>query len=123
LVVFKIQPVPKPRMVHSDRYKGRPIVVRYFDYCDNLRMLSVKNKFSIGDKIENLTFVLKMPKSWSNKKKEEYNNTPHQQKPDLDNLLKAFKDALLSEDSKVHTYINISKVWGYSGAILIKDDI
>ena len=110
-------------MVHSDRYKERPIVMRYFDYCDNLRLLAQKNNFSIVHEINNLTFVLKMPKSWSKKKKELMNNTPHQQKPDLDNLLKAFKDALLKEDSKVHTYGQIKKVWGYHGAILIKNDI
>jgi len=39
---------------------------------------------------------------------------------DLDNLIKGFKDALLIEDSHIHTYHNMKKVWGREGAIILK---
>lgn len=51
------------------------------------------------------------------------NKQPHKSRPDLDNLVKGFKDALLKEDSHIHKYINVKKVWGYHGAIIIKNDI
>jgi Holliday junction resolvase RusA-like endonuclease len=60
-----------------------------------------------------------MPNSWSKKKKAEFNGKPHQQKPDLDNLIKAFKDALCEDDSYVHTYERMRKIWGEEDYILI----
>ena len=44
---------------------------------------------------------------------------PHTQKPDLDNLIKAFKDALLKEDSHVWCYDMMTKVWDYEGSIVV----
>ena len=122
-MIFKIKPIPKPRMVHSDRYRERPIVLRYFDYCDELRAQALRVNFFLGKELDNLIFVIPMPKSWSKKKRAELNCQPHEQKPDLDNLLKAFKDALLAEDSKVHTYNSIKKIWGYHGAILYGESV
>lgn len=58
-----------------------------------------------------------MPKSWPKKKKEQFNNQPHKSRPDLDNLVKAFKDALLEEDSHIWAYGRIEKVWGHEGRI------
>jgi Holliday junction resolvase RusA-like endonuclease len=60
-----------------------------------------------------------MPKSWSKKKRNELNGKPHTQRPDLDNLIKAFKDALCEDDSHVHTYYNMRKIWGEDGKIII----
>jgi len=44
---------------------------------------------------------------------------PHTQTPDLDNLIKAFKDALLKNDSAVWRYGPMTKVWDYEGSIVI----
>jgi Holliday junction resolvase RusA-like endonuclease len=60
-----------------------------------------------------------MPKSWSNKKKKEMDGQPHRVKPDLDNIVKAFKDSLCEDDSFIHTYQNVRKIWGEKGCILI----
>jgi len=38
---------------------------------------------------------------------------------DLDNLVKAFQDSLLGEDSEIWRYKEISKIWSYRGGILI----
>jgi len=59
-----------------------------------------------------------MPKSWSQKKKKEMNGKPHRQTADIDNLLKALIDALLSEDKQVWD-VHASKRWGEVGQIRI----
>lgn len=61
-----------------------------------------------------------MPQSWSKKKKEQMNDTPHQQTPDVDNLLKAVLDAIYDQDGVVWD-IHVKKRWGYGGAICIED--
>jgi Holliday junction resolvase RusA-like endonuclease len=39
------------------------------------------------------------------------NSTLHQSKPDIDNLTKAFFDAILKEDKKIGHLSSISKIW------------
>lgn len=102
-------------MTRADAWKKRKCVVDYWCYKENLSAYLCY--YEVPAKLQNLTFILPMPKSWSKKKKAEMNNTPHQSKPDLDNLIKAFKDCLCDNDSYVHTYNNIKKIWGYEGAI------
>lgn len=43
---------------------------------------------------------------------------PHEQKPDIDNLVKGLLDALLKEDKGVHTII-ASKSWAEHGSITV----
>lgn len=117
-ITLLVDPCPKPRMTRSDKWKKRPCVVKYFKFCDELRYQAKLNHYIPGNSLS-LRFVIKMPKSWSKAKKREMNGTPHMTRPDLDNLLKAFKDSLLKEDSDVHTYVSISKVWGQEGRIEI----
>ena len=64
-------------------------------------------------------FHLPMPKSWSQKKKNAMCSRPHQQKPDVDNLLKALQDSLCGKcDAHVWDARGI-KVWDTSGFIEI----
>lgn len=56
-----------------------------------------------------------MPPSWSEKKRREMEGKPHQQKPDLDNLLKSL-DALYEDDSVIWK-ISAEKVWAREGFI------
>ena len=44
------------------------------------------------------------------------NYQDHQQRPDIDNLLKGLMDALLEEDSHIHT-VYARKIWSEQGAI------
>jgi Holliday junction resolvase RusA-like endonuclease len=118
-IIFEITPIGKPRMVRSDSWKKRPVVLNYWEYKDNLKEQAEKFSYTISEKLENITFVLPMPDSWSKKKKEQMDGQPHKNKPDLDNIIKGFKDCLCDNDSFVHTYNNIRKVWGYSGKITI----
>jgi len=61
-----------------------------------------------------------MPKSWPKYKKEKMVGRPHQQKPDLDNLLKALVDACYQEDKGIWNYGELKKLWDYKGSIIIE---
>ena len=118
--VFNITPIGKPRMVKSDSWRKRPTVLNYWQYKDDLKEQAEKYCYSVPEILENITFVLPMPDSWSKKKKEQMEGQPHKNKPDLDNIIKGFKDCLCENDSFVHTYNNIRKIWGISGKIIIQ---
>lgn len=113
MISYPITPVPAPRMTQSDRWKERPCVLRYFAFRDEcrLRRVNVQN----GDWI---TFVLPMPKSWSEKKKAFHDGQPHTQKPDKDNLEKGLLDACFDDDCGIHD-TRTSKIWGRRGEIRV----
>ena len=85
-----------PRMTRADSWKKRPVVLRYHAFRDfineELKGLTKQEMDSI-QKIE-VQFWVRMPDSWSKKKKEAMFGKPHQQKPDIDNLQKLLKDAI-----------------------------
>lgn len=66
-------------------------------------------------------FIIPMPKSWSNKKRDRYRGKMHQQTPDLDNLVKAVLDCLTYgrslNDAHVGTFLFAQKTWGERGMI------
>ena len=113
---FDITPVPKPRQTRSDKWKKRPAVMRYRAYADEVRLKGVK----LSENGDHVTFIIPMPKSWSDKKKIEMDGTAHQQKPDSSNLIKALEDALFTDDSAIWDY-RITKRWGYTGKIIVEE--
>jgi len=118
--IFEIDPVAKPRMVRSDKWKKRPVTDHYWAFKDLLRLQA--NKYglkTLPESIEYLIFVIPMPESWSQKKKVAYEGKPHKQRPDLDNCLKSLQDCLCNEDSHIWQIRDLSKIWGYTGKILI----
>lgn len=119
-LTWDIKPVPKPRMTRRDIWLKPPRkpVLEYRNYANALKIFSIRDKYFVQNPLS-LIFVLPMPKSWSGKKCDRMCGQPHAVKPDLDNLIKAFKDALCENDSFVHTYGCMKKVWGYEGAIII----
>ena len=112
---YLITPVPKPRQTKSDVWKKRPCVMRYRAFADEVRAAGIE----IGAML-NVKFYLPMPSSWSGKKKMKMAMEPHQQTPDLDNLVKALLDAVLSNDAHVYS-ITAVKTWGHVGSIVIED--
>ena len=110
---LNISPVPKPRMTKADTWKKRPVVLKYWAFCDQLRGFNL----DVGDTLD-VTFVIPMAESWSNKKKIELDGQPHRQKPDIDNLVKAFLDAIFKDDSHVWS-IRAEKIWGKNGMICV----
>jgi Holliday junction resolvase RusA-like endonuclease len=115
-----VNPLGKPRQSRQDKWRQRPCVVRYRAFCDALR-----DHYGATLPAEvRLVFQIPMPASWSRRKKAELAGTPHGQKPDLDNCIKAVLDALCEEDSHVWR-VDAEKRWAESGAVeiypLVKD--
>lgn len=110
-----ITPVPKPRMTQCDRWKSRPCTQRYWNYKDALRLWYREN--SMVDVTIEIVFLLPMPKSWSKAKRAKHLHQRHQSKPDLDNLVKGYWDAILDDDALVWCG-SAAKIWGEQGAIL-----
>lgn len=119
MFVIKIDPIAKPRMTRSDKWQQRDCVMRYRTYCDKLRL--AWGDRPVPDRLD-LVFTIAMPASWSTKKRATMENQPHQSKPDIDNLLKGFMDALLKDDARIWE-IRASKVWGFNGTIEVVQDI
>lgn len=110
-MIIPITPTPKPRMTRRDKWQKRPAVMRYRAFCDELR------DHMRPAHLDNwLTFHIPMPASWSQKKRAAMAGRRHQQKPDIDNLVKAVFDALLKDDSGV-SEIHARKLWASTGAI------
>ena len=112
---YPITPVPKPRMTRSDKWKERACVVRYWEFKDLCRY----HKIILPECGVSIAFHLPMPKSWPKKKKQQMDGSPHRQKPDLSNLLKALEDALYHDDSAIWHYFGLKKVWADEGGIEI----
>mgnify|MGYP003679739853 FL=1 len=119
-IELDVVPRPKPRMTRADRWKQRPIVLKYWEFCRQLKMEAKKNDYKPGDKVS-LIFFLEMPKSWSKKKREKMLGKPHKSRPDIDNLAKAFLDGLLEEDSFVWS-LSAEKYWSNKGSIIVLNE-
>lgn len=116
--LFRIDPIAKPRMTRSDKWNERPAVLRYWAFKDELQREAGRQGFILPPAFT-VTFYIPMPQSWSKAKKQRYLHKPHQQKPDLDNLIKALNDSLASEDDTYIWFVNACKVWALEGAIMI----
>lgn len=109
---LNIPPCPKPRMTKADRWRKRPSVLKFFAFRDAVREWpreTMHNKILEMESFE-IEFHVPMPKSWSKKKRGYMNGAAHQQRPDLDNYLKAWKDSVFEEDSVVWR-VKASKMW------------
>lgn len=115
-MIIPVTPQPAVRMSSSDRWAKRPVVLRYFAYKDTLRLHWGSQE--LPERLR-LVFVLPMPKSWSEKRREAMDGQPHQQRPDTDNLTKAVKDSLAIDDSYVWDE-HSTKYWGRTGSVMIE---
>jgi Holliday junction resolvase RusA-like endonuclease len=88
--------------------------MRYRAFADECRAKGL----SIEQSGQKITFFIPMPKSWSQKKRAEMNMQPHQQVPDVDNLLKAALDAVHKQDCSVWS-VWPEKRWSHYGAIVV----
>lgn len=100
-------PVGKPRQTQRDKWKARPAVVRYREYCDRIRAAS--GECSPPDQIE-VTAYLPVKQSWSKRRQLMFNGTPHRLRPDADNILKGICDALFTDDSGIWKK-TVTKFW------------
>lgn len=117
-ITFDIEPFAKPRMTQRDKWKKRPVVENYYKFKDAINIFANINKYKPSNPLS-IIFVIPMPASWSNKKRESMNESPHLCRPDLSNLIKAFEDCLMKEDSTLWHYGEMKKIWGFKGKIII----
>ena len=115
----EVLPVPKPRMTRRDKWERRPCVMRYRAFRDELIAKKKEARFRPGSAME-IVLRIPMPPSWSKKKRGEMFLLPHQQKPDIDNLVKSVLDSFYDDDSTVFE-IRAKKIWAESPAIVIKN--
>jgi Holliday junction resolvase RusA-like endonuclease len=117
---INITPMGKPRMVKSDAWKKRPCVVRYWAFKDDLNYLCDKAGYRL-EKSMYATFHFQMPKSWPKKTKLEKMGTPHDQRSDLDNCVKAICDCLLPSGDEKVWLIGVNKIWAERPGIVFYD--
>jgi len=110
-MILLIAPVSKPRMTRADRWKKRQSVLKFFAFRDAVRQSSAWKTLELVDMDSfKIVFHVQMPRTWSKKKKALYDGKPHQQRPDLDNFLKAWKDSVYEEDAIVW-HVEATKLW------------
>lgn len=106
------QAMGKPRMTQRDKWKKRPVVLRYRAWCDAARAsVGCMEKTTLIYPVKMTVLIfLSCPASWSRKKQLEYNGRPHTGKPDVDNVVKGVMDALFTNDSFVFK-VMAEKYW------------
>lgn len=116
-IILDVSPVPKPRQTKSDVWKKRPSVMRYREFADKCREEFKKQNITLPNTFA-VFFLIQTPKSWSKKKTQEKLWTPHDQKPDRNNLTKALEDALMEEDQGIWSTTE-TKIWADRSQIII----
>ena len=105
-------PVPKPRMSQRDRWKLRPCVLAYRDFCDRaLTAAGLRRKMRLSDPIiVTVTAYFGFPRSSALSVQRSLRNSPHTGRQDADNVLKAINDALFENDHLV-CKATVEKLW------------
>ena len=113
-MTFDVDPVGYVRMTQRSKWLKSPTMLRYHAYRDMIRLLA--GDWKPGD-VLGVRFFIAMPESWSGVKKAKMLGEPHQQRPDLSNLIKAFED-VFGEDKHIWRYSPAPfKVWAKEGRI------
>jgi Holliday junction resolvase RusA-like endonuclease len=119
-LVLPFAPMAKPRQTQRDRWKERPVVVKYRRWADAARAFATRQRFDFPEAGASIHYRIPMPASWSKRKRVRMEGAPHQQKPDVDNLTKAIMDALLpGGDERVWHLAGQRKTWAVEGSVEI----
>ena len=120
--VFNVDPCCKPRMTRRDKWAKRPCVVKWWAFKDAI--VQQRGDYIFPACGTYLCFFIPMPKSWSEKKKKKMYLRPVQMKRkyDIDNLVKAFLDAVCADDDGYVWDIHPVKRWGKFGRIIVIDE-
>jgi Holliday junction resolvase RusA-like endonuclease len=122
--ILKITPQTNVRATQGDkiffripREKLRPAglsrllrLEKYNDYKSSLSALVKQQRFTIPEQNVHMIFYIPVPKTWKEYKKNEMHMKLHQQKPDIDNLVKAVFDSIFSEDKYIADF-RATKRW------------
>ena len=115
---IEINPVPAPRQSRRDAFKPSPMVQRYRAFRDVVRL---EGRHVAWGSAYRIIFYMPMPKSWGKKKRAKMMHQPHQQTPDLDNLVKALLDSLPFDKGDAHVHhVDATKIWSDVGWIMIR---
>lgn len=106
---FKI-PESKLAVKYPQGLKRKRRLERYNLYKQELWLKAREAEFELPDGLFRVVFYIPVPASWSLKKKAAQHMKPHQSKPDTDNLIKAFFDALRKEDKAIWDH-RATKLW------------
>ena len=123
-IILNITPATNVRATQGDRVffriprdKLRPPglkrlkrLEKYNQYKIDLRAAALEKGFELLPQGCSFRFYIPMPKTWSKKKRAIMHFKLHQQKPDIDNLMKAVFDSMLSEDKGV-AHFEAVKFW------------
>jgi Holliday junction resolvase RusA-like endonuclease len=123
-IILEITPQTHVRATQGDRIffripreKLRPSglkrllrLERYNEYKLSLSAIAKQKKFVFPNYGASIKFFIPVPKSWKKYQKEQMHMRFNMNRPDLDNLIKALKDSLLSEDKEIAHY-EASKYW------------
>ena len=117
---IKTVPIPKGRPRFYGGHAVTPEKTRKYEKLirDSWTYGIVEGKSIMVD----IEFRIPIPQSYSKKKKAELEWTPHNKKPDLDNLVKAVLDALNGvafEDDSLISDINASKTYAEEPGVYI----
>lgn len=109
-MVIPLRPFPAPRMTRYSKFTDR--AQQYARWKRDVSWFCKINGFSLPDSQLNLSFRFQTrhPGRWGE---------PHSFKPDLDNLVKAFFDALCSRDQTV-TQFSCDKKWSERDEIIVE---
>lgn len=84
---------------------------KYNKYKIDLLALCKVKRFVLPSQGLCIKFFIPMPKTWRKWQRELMNGKLHRNKPDIDNLLKAFFDGLIAEDKFVGHIGGLAKIW------------
>jgi len=111
---LQIVPFPKPQNDLDEK-----INQMYKSWKEEIKLLSDVCVWHPRDSVE-IEFVIPFPNKMIKKKKAKLNDQPHKEFPDIHDLLSAFFEALNFDEGQVWRFVNIKKVWGENGQIILK---
>jgi Holliday junction resolvase RusA-like endonuclease len=97
----KLRPAGLSRLLRLEKYN---------DYKSSLSALVKQQRFTIPEQNVHMIFYIPVPKTWKEYKKNEMHMKLHQQKPDIDNLVKAVFDSIFTEDKYIADF-RATKRW------------
>lgn len=102
--------IPEDKLF-PDGLKRKKRLVKYNNYKDDLVNEAIENGFSIPNDYFHVIFFIPFNKTARKHFRLDNNMRPHKVKPDIDNLYKAFTDALRRNDDQSIWDTRQTKVW------------
>lgn len=108
-IFLPIEPMGAVRTTQKQKFVDER-AKRYYQYKQDIKTMAMARRLrpiekGVGASVD-VTFYMPIPRSWSQKKRDEHKGKPHLIKSDIDNLVKGFFDSLNKvawyDDSQVY---------------------